>query len=126
MEARLHETREAWLNDVAHRMAPIFQQLAAPLPARLRIAGDYKRTNLDQDFPLKAFSEHCYQLRLHDEVAIAEQQFQKELLSMERHKLVVTRQSKGSDEKVKIEWLFRHDKIMEFFIAQTFSGPGKR
>ncbi len=35
---RLHETREAWLNDVAHRMAPIFQQLAAPLPARLRIA----------------------------------------------------------------------------------------
>ena len=38
MEARLHETREAWLNDVAHRMAPIFQQLAAPLPARLRIA----------------------------------------------------------------------------------------
>jgi hypothetical protein len=38
MEAQLHETREAWLNDVAHRMAPIFQQLAAPLPARLRIA----------------------------------------------------------------------------------------
>src|SRR5260370_33005008 len=38
MEARLHETREAWLTDVAHRMAPIFQQLAAPLPARLRIA----------------------------------------------------------------------------------------
>ncbi len=38
MGARLHETREAWLNDVAHRMAPIFQQLAAPLPARLRIA----------------------------------------------------------------------------------------
>ena len=38
MEARLHETREAWLNDVAHRLAPIFQQLAAPLPARLRIA----------------------------------------------------------------------------------------
>ncbi len=38
MEARLHETREAWLTDVAHRMAPISQQLAAPLPARLRIA----------------------------------------------------------------------------------------
>jgi len=88
------------------------------------MAGDYKRTNMDQDFPLKAFSEHCYQLRLHDEVAISAQLFQKELLCMERHKLVVTRQSKSSDETVKIEWLFRHDKIMEFFIAQTFLGPG--
>jgi hypothetical protein len=38
MEAQLHETREAWLNYVATRMTPIFQQLAAPLPARLRIA----------------------------------------------------------------------------------------
>jgi hypothetical protein len=34
MEPRLHETREAWLNHVATRMLPIFQQLAAPLPAR--------------------------------------------------------------------------------------------
>jgi hypothetical protein len=69
------------------------------------MAGDYKRTNLDQDFPLKAFSEHCYQLRLHDQLAISAQQFQKELLCMERHKLVVSRQSKGSDETVKIDWL---------------------
>ena len=38
MEARLHDTREAWLNHVATRMMPIFQQLAAPLPARLGIA----------------------------------------------------------------------------------------
>jgi hypothetical protein len=38
MEARLHETREAWLNYVVHRMTRIFQQLTAPLPARLRIA----------------------------------------------------------------------------------------
>jgi hypothetical protein len=37
MEARLHDTREAWLNHVAARMLPIFEQLAAPLPARLRI-----------------------------------------------------------------------------------------
>src|SRR6266849_6894391 len=43
MEARLHETREPWLN-VTHRMAPIFQQLAAPLPARLRIAIGFTST----------------------------------------------------------------------------------
>ena len=38
MEAQLHQTREAWLNYVAQRMAPMFEQLGAPLPAQLRIA----------------------------------------------------------------------------------------
>src|SRR6266849_9892360 len=38
MEAQLRQTREAWLHYVAHCMAPIFQQLGAPLPAQLRIA----------------------------------------------------------------------------------------
>jgi hypothetical protein len=88
------------------------------------MAADYKRTNVGQDFPLKSFSEHCYQLRLHDKVAISEDDFSKELPCMERHKFVVKRQWKGPTEVLKTEWLFRHDKIMEFFIAQTFLIPG--
>jgi hypothetical protein len=38
MEAQLHQTREAWLNYVVQRIAPMFERLKAPLPARLRIA----------------------------------------------------------------------------------------
>jgi hypothetical protein len=38
MEVQLHPTREAWLNYVAQRMAPIFESLRAPLPPQLRIA----------------------------------------------------------------------------------------
>ena len=38
MEAQPHQTREAWLNYVAQRMAPLFEQLGTPLPAQLRIA----------------------------------------------------------------------------------------
>jgi len=38
MEAQLHQTREAWLNCVAQRMAPMFAKFGAPLPAQLRIA----------------------------------------------------------------------------------------
>src|SRR5712691_7633223 len=38
METQLHQTREAWLNYVAQRMAPIFEKFGAPLPAQLRIA----------------------------------------------------------------------------------------
>jgi hypothetical protein len=38
MEAQLHQTREAWLNYVAQRMARLFERLETPLPAQLRIA----------------------------------------------------------------------------------------
>jgi len=38
MESPPHQTREAWLNYVAHRIAPMFEQLGAPLPVQLRIA----------------------------------------------------------------------------------------
>jgi hypothetical protein len=38
MEAQLHQTREAWLNYVAQRMARMFERLGTPLPAQLRIA----------------------------------------------------------------------------------------
>src|ERR1700752_5511113 len=38
MEVQLHQTREAWLNYVAQRIAPMFEKLGAPLPAQLRIA----------------------------------------------------------------------------------------
>jgi hypothetical protein len=86
------------------------------------MANDYKRINVGRDFPLERFSEHCYELRMKDEVAISEELFQQELLCMERHKLVVKRQSTGTDESVKTQWFFRHDKIAEFFIVQTFLG----
>ena len=88
------------------------------------MAADYQRTNVDQAFPLKSFSEHCYQMRLNDEVAIDEKEFQQELLCMERHKMVVKRQFHDTDKHLQTEWHFRHDKIMEYFIVQTFLGPG--
>ncbi|NJO43179.1 MAG: hypothetical protein HC865_21880 [Cyanobacteria bacterium RU_5_0] len=49
-----------------------------------------------------------------------EAQFLEELLGMERHKMVVSRQTNGSEGKPAREWFFRHDKIAEFFILQTF------
>ena len=88
------------------------------------MAADYQRTNVDQAFPLKSFLEHCYRMRLNDEVTIHEKEFQQELLCMERHKMVVKRQFHDTDKHLQTEWHFRHDKIMEFFIVQTFLGPG--
>ena len=90
------------------------------------MASDYKRLNLNQEFPLRDFSEVIYQLRLKDSVAIPDQKFEKELLCMERHNMVIKSQSKFKNAKGrfknKVEWNFRHDIIKEFFIVQTFLG----
>ena len=81
---------------------------------------EYREKHLGREFPLDSFSAAVYQMRLNDQTALPEEQFLEELLGMERHKMVVTRQSIDSEGKSAKEWYFRHDKIAEFFILQTF------
>lgn len=71
------------------------------------------------------FLEAVYQMRLKDEVAISPKDWLNELKCMERRKMVLSRQSVDSAGKPKQEWRFRHDKIQEFFIVQTFLGEPK-
>ncbi|WP_257459670.1 HEAT repeat domain-containing protein [Archangium lipolyticum] len=87
------------------------------------MARDYQEVNLEE-FPLEAFAEEAYRMKLEDRGAIAEEKFGKELLRMEAFKMVVRREWKGADGMEGREWHFRHDKLQDFFIAQTFLGPG--
>lgn len=73
-------------------------------------------------FPLPSFAEAVHQMRLDDEESIPASEFFDELACMERHRLVLSRQSVDPEGKPVKSWLFRHDKIMEFFIVQTFLG----
>ncbi|AOY81011.1 HEAT repeat domain-containing protein [Moorena producens JHB] len=87
------------------------------------MAQEYEQLYLRQ-FPLEAFAETVYQMRLQDEVAIPADKWFEELICMERHKMVFCRlfvDHAGNDRK---EWYFRHDKIQDFFIVQTFLGEG--
>jgi Lipoprotein amino terminal region len=94
---------------------------------------EYKRER-GYEFPLKKFSQAVYQMRLNDESALPADEFFKELESMEdeKYKMVVSRQWMQDDEdkighelnKNMKEWYFRHDKIMDFFLVQNFTGDG--
>ena len=76
---------------------------------------DYKATQ-GRDFPLGAFSEEAYRVRLNPIASgLNADIFEAELLCMERHKMAFNRPYSN-----KSQWEFRHDKIMEFFVAQTF------
>ena len=83
------------------------------------MAEDYRKKNLEE-FPLTPFSEAVYEMRLHDQRVIPEDKFYEELRCMERFKMVVSQQFQDEEGNATKEWKFRHDKIMEFFIVQTF------
>jgi HEAT repeat protein len=87
------------------------------------MAQEYQQT-WNKEFPLKPFSEAVYQLRLTDKTALPATDFYNELVAMEdeKYRMVVSRQWQDSEGKAKKEWYFRHDKIAEFFMVQTFLG----
>ncbi len=80
-------------------------------------------------FPLADFAEMAYQMRLHDTRTIQpteKQSWDKELpfLAAPKYKMVRRRQYKQALDPANTltEWTFRHDKIQDFFIMQTFLG----
>lgn len=83
---------------------------------------DYKRLYPAKTFPLRTFAETVYQMRLNDKAEIPPEEWQEELQCMERHKMVVSRLVTSLEGKSKTEWYFRHEKIQDFFIVQTFLG----
>ncbi|NEO77834.1 HEAT repeat domain-containing protein [Moorena sp. SIO4G3] len=87
------------------------------------MAQEYEQLYLRQ-FPLEAFAETVYQMRLQDQVAIPADKWFEELICMERYKMVFCRLFVDHAGNHRKEWYFRHDKIQDFFIVQTFLGEG--
>ena len=86
------------------------------------MANAYRSVNMGQDFPLGSFSEEIYQMRLSGKTVLPSEEYLKEMQFMERHRMAVSQQYEDTQGETRREWYFRHDKIMEFFIAQTFLG----
>ncbi|GGA29450.1 hypothetical protein CYANOKiyG1_45860 [Okeania sp. KiyG1] len=87
------------------------------------MAAAYEQINFDS-FPLTEFAETAYQMRLNDEINIPSE-WKKELHCMENYKMVLRRQ-RHVEGNSGSQWYFRHDKIQEYFIVQTFFGEGNQ
>lgn len=88
------------------------------------MAQEYEQS-WNQKFPLQQFSEFVYQRRLNDSYGMTGEEFYQALsiMEQEQHRMVLSRQWKDASGEPKKEWSFRHDKIMEFFLVQSFLGP---
>lgn len=88
------------------------------------MASRYQYVNLNQPFPLAGFAAMAYQMRLQDEFMIPADVWFKELNCMEPYRMVLSRQLTNAQGGTVTEWRFRHEKIQDFFIVQTFWGQG--
>ena len=90
------------------------------------MAEDYQRSHMGNEFPLQDFAQRAYQMRLNNETNIITKNnhWRDELKCMERYKMAISRQFISDSGEMIQEWYFRHDKIQDFFMVQTFFGVG--
>lgn len=88
------------------------------------MANRYQYTNMNQPFPMELFAEMAYQMRLADAFTIPADPWFKELSAMAPYRMVLSRQLSDAQGGTVTEWRFRHEKIQDFFIVQTFWGDG--
>jgi hypothetical protein len=91
------------------------------------VAEDYRET-WHKEFPLRSFADAVYQLWLNEKTrrSLPAADFPNEVkcLADEKFRMAVSRQWQDKDGDHE-EWSFRHDKIAEYFIAQTFRGSSQ-
>ena len=85
-----------------------------------RVNSEFKRTHQGQEFPLKQFCESVYARLLEDKLDLDSGQFFEEIQTMVNHKMVLVHNTIDKDGKGIQEWVFRHDKIRDYFLIQAF------
>ena len=81
---------------------------------------DFRDTHPGQPFPLRQFSESIYERLLRDEVTLDSTLFFEPIQALLAHKMVLTQNDVDAEGKPVRKWVFRHDKIRDFFLVQAF------
>ena len=84
-----------------------------------KVNSEYERVNFDISFPLSEFAMHILDLKLADKHYLEDEKFKNEYIILNKFKMVVPLLNYG--DKLIEKWVFRHDKIKDFFLAYAFS-----
>jgi hypothetical protein len=79
----------------------------------------YENAYPGREFPLKQFCESVYERRLCDELALDSGQFREAINAMAEIKMVFHENDKDDSNKEIRRWLFRHDKIRDYFLMKA-------
>ena len=89
-----------------------------------RVMAHRFRTATGRDFPLLPFAEMAYELRVLDRMDLDSERYPDELTVLAEHKMVLRQHFARPNSTDGTRVIFRHDKIMEFFLLQAFLVAG--
>jgi hypothetical protein len=78
---------------------------------------------IGRSFPLVAFAENVYEMRKTDATVLPSDRWPDEVSALYTSKMVIRRFHQTEEGGSVRHHYFRHDKIAEYFILQTFLGP---
>jgi hypothetical protein len=91
-----------------------------------QMAADYKRNHAGEVVPLTKFSESVYDARLRDDTALPIADFFSLIQEMVAHKMALEQYEVDADKKPITKWVFRHDKVRDYFLMQAFLAKEER
>jgi hypothetical protein len=84
-----------------------------------RMQRKFKDTRPGREFPLKQLSESVYQRRICDELTLDSEQFFEPIQAMVTQKMVLEQHDIDAAGKLTRKWVFRHDKIRDYFLMKA-------
>ncbi|RSL16922.1 hypothetical protein EDE15_2449 [Edaphobacter aggregans] len=85
-----------------------------------RVDRDFRDIRHGEQFPLRQFSESVYERLLGDEITLDSSQFFEAIQVLSSHKMVLMQNEIDADQRPVRRWVFRHDKIRDFFLVKAF------
>jgi len=85
-----------------------------------QMALDYKSHHAGEDVPLANFSESIYMAMLQDASALPAADFFALIQEMVAHKMALEQHDINVENKPITKWVFRHDKIRDYFLVHAF------
>lgn len=92
-----------------------------------RVNREFRDLHPGQTFPLVSFSESVYQ-KLHlNDVTLDANQFFEAIQVLLKHRMALVQHDRDSSGKETEKWIFRHDKIRDYFLVIAFNAqPDQR
>jgi hypothetical protein len=84
-----------------------------------QMSKEYSRVASGQSFPLRQFAESVYQNTLQDVTALDDEHFFSEIQIMVDSKMVLEQHSRNTRGEEVRKWVFRHEKIRDFFLIKA-------
>jgi hypothetical protein len=81
---------------------------------------EFRDTHAGQRFPLAEFSEHVYQQLLSNQATLDSDRFFEAIQVLVKHKMALVQYDRDASGKQTQKWVFRHDKIRDYFLVQAF------